>query len=528
MVVGSRGYGPHTAVLLGSVSGHVVRDAACPVIVVPRGIKSPLEELSPDHERAGGLRQVGRPSHFALLRDHEPARRLARRLERSQPATAGDDRIALLTYWYRGLRGLAPARRGQRPARRVEPPRRRLPSADRLDSRRADGLSRRVATASAEAGTSSEELRGIGRALGAHLNRQEREASPAVSSSRRSTPTRSKRSTRRSTSCVASSGAGPLRPLQLQPDQETSMSAPAATARWAYDFAEGSRDMRELLGGKGADIAEMTRVLGPELVPAGFTITTEACVAYMRAGEVPDGLGEAVDAAIARLEAQAGKRFGDPRRPAARVRAQRRPRLHAGHDGHGPQPRPQRRVGRRPGRAHRPRSLRLGLLPPPRADVRRRGLRRPRRAVRGRDRRDEDRARRAPGHRARHRSADRAHAARSRRSTTSRRIRASSSSARSVRGVRLLDGRPRRRVPAHQRHPRRLGHGRQRPADGLREQGATLGLRCRLLPRRGHGRARAERRLPDRRPGRGRRVRRADAARPGRAGARGCPTSTRS
>ena len=47
------------------------------------------------------------------------------------------------------------------------------------------------------------------------------------------------------------------------------MSAPTAT-RWVYDFAEGSREMRDLLGGKGANIAEMTRVLGPELVPAGL------------------------------------------------------------------------------------------------------------------------------------------------------------------------------------------------------------------------------------------------------------------
>ena len=52
--------------------------------------------------------------------------------------------------------------------------------------------------------------------------------------------------------------------------------------KWVYDFAEGSKDMRELLGGKGANVAEMTRVLGPDRVPAGFTITTEACVAYMR------------------------------------------------------------------------------------------------------------------------------------------------------------------------------------------------------------------------------------------------------
>ena len=82
--------------------------------------------------------------------------------------------------------------------------------------------------------------------------------------------------------------------------------------KWIYDFAEGSRDMRELLGGKGAGIAEMTRILGPDVVPAGFTITTEACVAYMRGGqELPDGLEEQVDEAISRLEEQAGKRLGD-------------------------------------------------------------------------------------------------------------------------------------------------------------------------------------------------------------------------
>src|SRR3954462_13630128 len=89
------------------------------------------------------------------------------------------------------------------------------------------------------------------------------------------------------------------------------MSAPAVT-RWVYDFAEGSRDMRELLGGKGAGIAEMTRVLGRDLVPAGFTITTEACVAYMRSGRVgPEGLPDAIGEALPRLEAQAGKRLGD-------------------------------------------------------------------------------------------------------------------------------------------------------------------------------------------------------------------------
>jgi pyruvate,orthophosphate dikinase len=82
--------------------------------------------------------------------------------------------------------------------------------------------------------------------------------------------------------------------------------------KWVYDFAEGSRDMRELLGGKGANVAEMTRVLGAERVPAGFTITTEACVEYMRHDRTsPDGLDEQVDEALARLEEQAGKKLGD-------------------------------------------------------------------------------------------------------------------------------------------------------------------------------------------------------------------------
>jgi Pyruvate phosphate dikinase, AMP/ATP-binding domain len=93
------------------------------------------------------------------------------------------------------------------------------------------------------------------------------------------------------------------------------MDATTAT-RWIYDFAEGSRDMRTLLGGKGAGIAEMTRVLGPDLVPAGFTITTEACVEYMRAGRAePDGLAAAVGEALERLEARAGKQLGDPEDP---------------------------------------------------------------------------------------------------------------------------------------------------------------------------------------------------------------------
>src|SRR3954454_24765465 len=90
----------------------------------------------------------------------------------------------------------------------------------------------------------------------------------------------------------------------------------AGDDKWVYEFAEGSREMRDLLGGKGANVAEMTRVLGAERVPAGFTITTAACVAYMKGGQAsPDGLDDQVAAALARLEEHAGKALGDPGDP---------------------------------------------------------------------------------------------------------------------------------------------------------------------------------------------------------------------
>ena len=86
--------------------------------------------------------------------------------------------------------------------------------------------------------------------------------------------------------------------------------------KWVYDFAEGSRDMRDLLGGKGANVAEMTRILGAERVPAGFTITTEACVGYMKADrEEPEELAGQIAEALARLEEHTGKTLGDDEDP---------------------------------------------------------------------------------------------------------------------------------------------------------------------------------------------------------------------
>src|SRR5205809_3231762 len=92
--------------------------------------------------------------------------------------------------------------------------------------------------------------------------------------------------------------------------------ATATGTKWVYAFEEGGREMRDLLGGKGANVAEMTRILGPERVPAGFTITTEACVAYMHADrQEPEGLDEQVGEALSRLEEHVGKRLGDAEDP---------------------------------------------------------------------------------------------------------------------------------------------------------------------------------------------------------------------
>jgi pyruvate,orthophosphate dikinase len=84
--------------------------------------------------------------------------------------------------------------------------------------------------------------------------------------------------------------------------------------RFVYDFDDDSGGGRELLGGKGVGLAEMTQLGIP--VPAGFTITTDACRAYLAAGgEVPATLDEEVDEHVSALEERTGKRFGDPRDP---------------------------------------------------------------------------------------------------------------------------------------------------------------------------------------------------------------------
>ncbi|MEX0833039.1 MAG: pyruvate, phosphate dikinase [Actinomycetota bacterium] len=83
--------------------------------------------------------------------------------------------------------------------------------------------------------------------------------------------------------------------------------------KYVYDFKEGNRDMKALLGGKGANLAEMTNLGLP--VPPGYTITTEACLAYLAKGDFPDGLMDEVDEHQRRLEASMGKSLGDAQDP---------------------------------------------------------------------------------------------------------------------------------------------------------------------------------------------------------------------
>jgi pyruvate,orthophosphate dikinase len=80
-----------------------------------------------------------------------------------------------------------------------------------------------------------------------------------------------------------------------------------------YLFHEGNKDMKDLLGGKGANLAEMSNLGIP--VPPGFTITTESCIEYLHAGRMPAGLMDDVRKAMKRVERDTGKRFGDPDNP---------------------------------------------------------------------------------------------------------------------------------------------------------------------------------------------------------------------
>ena len=92
------------------------------------------------------------------------------------------------------------------------------------------------------------------------------------------------------------------------------MTVAESAKKWVYLFHEGSAEMKDLLGGKGAGLSEMTQAMLP--VPPGFTVTTEACNAYYHLGkEFPPGLWEQTPDGLRHIEKQTGKSFGDPNNP---------------------------------------------------------------------------------------------------------------------------------------------------------------------------------------------------------------------
>ena len=285
---------------------------------------------------------------------------------------------------------------------------------------------------------------------------------------------------------------------------------------WGGGHAEGDATMRDLLGGKGAGLAEMTNAGLP--VPPGFTITTEACNDYFTAGEqLPAGPVGRRPGGGPRGRGPDRQGLRQRRRPAPRLGPLRRQVLHARDDGHGPQPRPERGDAPRDGRPDRQRAVRLGRLPALHPDVRpdRHGGEAGalRRGARG----EEARPRRRAGHRA-----DGGRPARARRRVQGDRPgrHRARLPERPVRAARPRDqGRLRVVVrqarhglpeqPAHRPRPRDRG---QRRDHGLRQHGRRLGHRRRLHARPEHRREDPLRRVPHQRPGRGRRRRHPDRA----------------
>ena len=148
-------------------------------------------------------------------------------------------------------------------------------------------------------------------------------------------------------------------------------------AKYVYIFGNGKADgngsMKALLGGKGANLAEMSRIGLP--VPPGFTVTTEVCTYYYANKRT---YPKALDAQTEGRRCEHRKDHGhevrrQEKHAAARVRSFRRAGFHAGHDGHDSESRIERRHGAVACRGHEERTLCLGLLSPLHSDVWRRG-----------------------------------------------------------------------------------------------------------------------------------------------------------
>lgn len=97
------------------------------------------------------------------------------------------------------------------------------------------------------------------------------------------------------------------------PETQDPHVTPSEPSKFVYDFTEGNKDLKDLLGGKGANLAEMTNLGLP--VPPGFTITTEACKVYLDSGQEPAALRAEVTEHLEALEATMGKKLGQADNP---------------------------------------------------------------------------------------------------------------------------------------------------------------------------------------------------------------------
>ncbi len=160
-----------------------------------------------------------------------------------------------------------------------------------------------------------------------------------------------------------------LKPDASAPDEQIATKYVYSFGPWG---AEGDQNMKNSLGGKGANLAEMCRLKLP--VPAGFTISTEYCSVYLHGGrQFSESLQEEVTKALAQHRRGDGQEVRRRGKPAPHVLPQRRPQVDAGHDGNRAQRGPLPGHDTRPGGQVRQRAFRLGRLPPLDHDVFRRG-----------------------------------------------------------------------------------------------------------------------------------------------------------
>ncbi len=295
--------------------------------------------------------------------------------------------------------------------------------------------------------------------------------------------------------------------------------------KYVYVFGpqgtDGDASMKNLLGGKGANLAEMSRLGMP--VPAGFTITTEFCTQYFNEGrKFPQSLMDEVAAALAKTETAMGMKYGAAENPlllSCRSGAQ----VDARHDGNRAQRRPLSGDDPGPGREVGQRAVRLRRLSPLDHDVLRRGDGEGRGHRAGRGKRHPRAARAHHGQAEKREEVQGGHG-HDRRGLEEAVRRIQEKGARGLGpalpgrsagaalggdrgGVQELAGAARGRLSEDRGDSRRVGHRLQRAEHGLRQHGRGLGHRRRLYAQPRHGREQVLRRMAGQRPGRRRRRR---------------------